>query len=187
MLLCIDPGLNNCGLAVCEASDNLKVLETHNIKNARKFTDDEKTVEAFYSSRVVKVNAIIDTITAYLEKYPDIDTVPIEAPFYHASTPMAYSSLLEVVSAIKYRIVVPRGLKLLMLEPMLVKKLFIPVKMTKLMTGKEWMKKFLLERLETKEITYSGDVELLSEHEIDAIGVGFTYMHVTKESLLCGQ
>ena len=174
MLLSIDPGLNNCGLAISDIGDRYKVLETHNIKNSRKFNEVEKTLEAFYNARVVKIAFIESTIRGFLEKYKDIDEVAIEAPFYHASTPMAYSSLLEVISAIKYKILIPMGLKITMVEPLLVKKMFITDKLTKGMNGKQYMKEFLKKRVIAGDIVYEGDIELLTEHEIDAIGVGFT-------------
>lgn len=183
MILCIDPGLNNCGLAICLGGEKLKVLETHNIKNSRKFSDEEKTLEAFYNARVVKITAIVKTVTEFLDKYPDIKEAAIEAPFYHSSTPMAYSSLLEVVSAIRYKVLIPRGIKVHMVEPMLVKKLFIRAKMTRGMTGKDYMKKFLIEHIQSGDILLDKEVDELSEHEIDAIGVGFTSERIHKENL----
>lgn len=182
MLLSIDPGLNNCGIAVSSPGNTFKVHETFNVKNTRKFTPEEKTVEAYYNARVVKINSIETIIRGFLDKYKDINEVAIEAPFYHASTPMAYASLLEVISVIRHKILIPMNLKIQMVEPLLVKKLFITTKLTKGMNGKEYMKEFLKKRIAAGDIVYDGDVDSLTEHEIDAIGVGFTSRLTNKEN-----
>ena len=80
MLLAIDPGVNNCGIAVADTSGIFKVVETQNVKNARKFTDVEKLVEAEYGARVVKVQHITDSVSLTLDKYPDVREVSIETP-----------------------------------------------------------------------------------------------------------
>lgn len=171
MLLSIDPGVNNCGLSVADTTQQFKVLVTHNVKNARKFTDTEKALEAQYNTRVVKVFAIHDKILEILELYPDIDDVAIEAPFYNHLTPQAYGSLLEVISVIKYKILIPRNLPYRMLEPMLVKKLFA----NKGMAKKDVMKQFLIAKIATGEILLGTDIETLTEHEIDAVAIGFVH------------
>lgn len=186
MLLAIDPGVNNCGIAVLSLSNPFTVVETHNVKNARKFTDAEKIVELEYSARVVKVAHILEAVNRFLDKYPDVREVSIETPFYNALTPLAYGSLLEVISAIRYNILIPRKLKIRMIEPLLIKKMFINAKMTKGMTKKDVMKQFLLAKLEAGTITYQGDPEELTEHEIDAIAIGFvSHMFAIEEASSC--
>lgn len=174
MLLSIDPGVNNCGLSVIETHPQFKVVTTHNVKNTRKFNEQEKQLEARYNTRVVKVQAITEKVTQLLDTYPNITQVAIEAPFYNHLTPQAYGSLLEVISAIKYNILVPRNLPYRMLEPMLVKRLFADKGMAK----KEVMKQFLITKVQSQAIIFDGDIELLTEHEIDAIAVGYVY-HVS--------
>lgn len=171
MLLGIDPGVNNCGLTVVDTTAGFQVLMTHNVKNARKFTEVEKELEKEFNTRVVKVSAIVDKVVEVLDTYPLIDYVAIEAPFYNHLTPQAYGSLLEVISAIKYKILVPRKLQFRMLEPMLVKKLFA----NKGMAKKEVMKQFLIAKKEAGTILLEVDIDTLSEHEIDAIAI--TYVH----------
>lgn len=182
MLLSIDPGLNNCGLAVSVPGEQFKVLETLNIKNARKFDADEKAVEAHFDTRVVKLLHIEKVIREVLSRHPGVCEIAIEAPFYHAATPMAFSSLLEVISVIKYKVLYPMGIKPRMVEPLLVKKTFITEKLTKGMNGKEFMKQFLKRRIESGDILFTGDFDALTEHEIDAIAVGFTSKLLEKRS-----
>lgn len=180
MLLGIDPGVNNCGLAVVDTAEQFKVLLTHNIKNARKFTDEEKAVELAYNARVVKVQAIVKKVADVLDEYTAIDFIAMEAPFYHHLTPQAYGSLLEVISAIKYNILIPRALPYRMLEPMLVKKLFA----NKGMAKKEIVKQFLLSRMQAGEITLPTPIDDLSEHEVDAVAVAFVHqLSVTQEGV----
>ena len=183
MLLAIDPGVNNCGIAVLSPKYPFTVVETHNVKNARKFTDSEKIVELEYSARVVKVSHILDAVNGFLDKHPDIREVSIESPFYNALSPLAYGSLLEVISAIRYNVLIPRKLKIRMIEPLLIKKMFINAKMTKGMLKKDVMKQFLLAKLSAGTIVFHGDPEKLSEHEIDAIAIGFVSHMFTLEEI----
>ena len=174
MLLSIDPGINNCGLAVIDYEKDFTVLETFNVNNARKFTPEEKEVESVFGLRVVKVNFILHHVNLLLKAYPGIDHVTIEAPFYNALTPMAYGSLLEVISAIKYSVLIPSGLTCSMAEPLLVKRIFINVKLGKDLKKKEAMRMFLVKKVDAGEIVLKVETDSLSEHEIDAIAVGYT-------------
>ncbi len=171
MILSIDPGINNCGLSVLDLDTQFEVKENVLVKNARKFTDEEKVVETRFGNRTVKVMAIINKIKEILVKYPSIDALIIEAPFYNALTPMAYGSLLEVIFSIKYLVVIPNQLGMKLVEPLLVKKLFSGQHMAK----KEVMKQFLIRKRDDGEIKIAGDVEALSEHEIDSVAIGYVH------------
>lgn len=171
MFLSIDPGISNCGLSVINTNESFKVLETHLVKNARKFTDEEKLIEQQYGSRTVKVKAIITKIKEFLVNYPDIDLIVVEAPFYSALTPSSYAALLEVIIAIKYDIVLKCQLKFSTIEPLLVKKLFT----NHGMASKEAMRQFLVKKKEDGSIDIPYNIDDLSEHEIDAVAVGFVY------------
>lgn len=173
MMLSIDPGVNNCGIAVADTANGFEVKHTECVKNARKFTDDEKVVEKEFNARVVKVSHILESVNRVLEVYPDVTAIAIETPFYSALTPLAYGSLMEVISAIKYNILVPRKLKFKMIEPLLIKRMFINTRMVKGMTTKEVIKQFLITKIKDGHITFTGNVEELTEHEIDAIAIGF--------------
>lgn len=180
MFLSIDPGINNCGISVNDPVNRLQILETINVKNARKFTDDEKIVEQQYGNRAVKVLHILNTINSLLVKYPSINTIVAEAPFYNALTPVAYGSLLEVIFSIKYNVVIPKQLNFKLIEPLLIKKMFA----NKSMATKEIMREFLSTRISEGHIIMSNpDVSFLTEHEIDAIAVGFVYQYQLNDAL----
>lgn len=174
MLLSIDPGVNNCGLAVVDYIGPFTVLETFNVNNARRFTDAEKIIEKEFGARVVKVNHILDHVKRMLAAHPCVDHVVIEAPFYSALTPLAYGSLLEVISAIKYSLLIPQSLRYTMAEPLLVKRAFINVKLDKGLKKKEVMRQFLEKKVAAGEVLLPAAVDTLTEHEIDAIAVGFS-------------
>jgi len=174
--LSIDPGIANLGISVNTFTYPFTSVETILVKNTRKLTDEEKVLEETYNSRTPKIYFILKHINELLNKYPDIDTLVLEAPFYNALTPAAYGSLLEVIFAIKYSIVIPKNLKFVLIEPLLVKKLFT----SKSVANKEAMRQFLILRKQSGDIILSKDIEELSEHEIDAIAVGFVYL-VTKQ------
>lgn len=170
MYISCDPGVAFCGLAVIDPSTHCKVVEHHLVKNTRKFTDEEKAMESVYGARTVKVFAILNKLTELIEKYP-VTLIVVEAPFYNALTPLAYGSLLEVIVAIKYRLVIEHKLQFKMIEPLLVKKLFA----SKGMANKEAMRHFLTMKKNDKHVDLQSEIETLSEHEIDAIAVGFVY------------
>jgi Holliday junction resolvasome RuvABC endonuclease subunit len=177
MILSIDPGINNCGLVILDIEKQFEVVETHLVKNARKFTDDEKVIETKFGNRTVKVLAILNKIKEIIKQY-NIEYVVIEAPFYNALTPVAYGSLLEVIFAIRYTILFPENIQSKMIEPLLVKKLFTQ----QAMASKEVIKQFLLKKQEDKSIIINKVVEDLSEHEIDAVAIGFVhYLKVLEE------
>ena len=171
MILSIDPGINNCGLSVLDLDSEFVVKETWLVKNARKFTDEEKVVETKFGNRTVKVLAIHNKIKEILATYPDITDVIIEAPFYNALTPMAYGSLLEVIFSIKYLVIIPNDLVMKLVEPLLVKKLFA----RQHMASKEVIKQFLFKKRDEGEIKITKEIEPLSEHEIDSIAIGYVH------------
>ena len=177
MLLSIDPGVNHCGVAVSSFDGSgMRVHHCDCINNTRKFTPEQKDIESRYETRAAKVWMVHEHVTALLDAYSAIDHVTVEAPFYNPRTPAAYGSLLEVISALKYHVVIPRGLRFSYTEPLLVKRMFIGEKVTREMTRKEVMLRFLHTRLEQGNIVYPGLAQRdkpLTEHEVDAIAVGY--------------
>ena len=85
---------------------------------------------------------------------------------------MAYGSILEVLFAIKYGIALEQDIDFQVIEPLLIKKMFTQ----KSQASKDLMKEFLEAKVRTKEINLGDiDPQTLSEHEIDAIAIGFVY------------
>lgn len=171
-ILSIDPGINYCGLSVLTLESGvLNIEETKLIKNIRKFTEDEKTIEKKYDNKTVKVLTILNEVRSIIDKY-GIEEIVIEAPFYNTLTPMAYGSLLEVIFSIKYTIAIPNNYTLKLFEPLLVKKFFT----NNSLASKQIIKEFLVNKITSGAIKLNKSVEELSEHEIDSIAIGFTYL-----------
>lgn len=170
MLLSLDPGINFTGISVIDISEGFNVIETHYVKNNRAFTPEEKIIEKSQGPRAVKLLAIINKFKSLLERFK-FDMIIIEAPFYNALTPQAYGSLLEVIFGLKYTLLVPLDLKYCLIEPTVVKKLFTSHGQAK----KEMMKQFLESKLLSGEIVMDKSVDLLTEHEIDSIAIGYVY------------
>jgi len=168
--LSLDPGVNMTGLTVSDVTDSYQVIKTYLVKNNRSFTPEEKVLEKTQGPRAVKILAIVNKVKEILAKH-SIDVIVIEAPFYNRLTPQAYGSLLEVIFALKYMVLVPEDRKYLLIEPTLVKKLFTGHGMAK----KEAMKQFLISKKEAGLIQMDLDIETLSEHEIDSVAIGFVH------------
>ncbi|EKD89535.1 MAG: hypothetical protein ACD_33C00045G0002 [uncultured bacterium] len=169
--LACDPGINSCGLAIFTIQEkSITVKETHLVNNIRKFTEEEKVIEKKYTSRLVKVNSIFNKFKEIITSNK-IDCIIVEAPFYNALTPVAYGSLLEVITIIKYNIAYANDLEFMLLEPLYIKKVFTNAAMAK----KHVIKEFLIKKKADGSIILEKDIETMSEHEIDAVAIAFSY------------
>lgn len=176
MYISIDPGINYCSIIVNDTEGNFKVVESILINNNRAFTKEEKELEAKHDARTVKVFKIVERLVEVIEEY-NIDKLIIEAPFHSTRTPQAYGSLLEVILGIKFNVVIPRGMKMSLIEPTAIKKIFTGKGNAK----KAHMKEFLIKRVKSGEIKLEQDIEELSEHEIDGIAVGYTHWKISNQ------
>lgn len=177
VLLSIDPGINFCGLSVSVFDEKYKVLNSSLVKNIRKLTEEEKLLEKKRGIRVVKIKAILDKIYELINQYK-VTSIVMEAPFYNSLTPMAYGSILEVIFSIKYTVVMELGIDFEVIEPLLIKKLFTD----KSLASKDIMKSFLIDRVNKGEIDLQTPIDTLSEHEIDAIAIGFVYFNMERKN-----
>ena len=168
--ICIDPGVNFCSIVVVKPGNPFKVIDSTLVNNSRVFDAHYKEVEKKYGTRITKIIKITDNLNILIDKY-GITQLAVEAPFYSARTPVAFASLLEVVFSIRYLVVFPRDILMTLIEPTAVKKIFT----VKGNAKKDIMKEFLFKKLLEKEITIKTDPDLLSEHEIDGIAVGYSY------------
>lgn len=181
--LAVDPGINNCGLCVGSYIDNkYHIHKTHKVNNLRKLVENEKTLEEKYDLRSVKVLAILQEIKKLIDHY-GIKDIIIEAPFYNSLTPNAFGSLLEVIYAIKYSIAIPNNYNIILFEPLNIKKQFTTFSQAK----KHVMKEFLLSKQLNKEILHDEDInfDTISEHEIDAIAVGYCFTLLLQKEKVC--
>lgn len=181
MILSIDPGVTACGVAVTVLEgDELKVLDTVNVSGTLRLVGDFFIAGEKYGKRTGKVHRIISVVNGLLDKYPTIDMIALEAPFYNRRAPQAFASLLEVVYGIKYMVAIERGVDLRVMSPMAVKKVWTG----KGNSGKDIMYNSLVERLNNKQVVLpdNSTEDTLTEHEIDSIAVGYTYQILKLES-----
>jgi len=177
MIIAIDPGLNFCGISVLEKNEKVYIHKTILVDNNRKLTEEEKELCEKYDTRVVKVQEIVKIITSFIEQYR-IDNIVIEGPFYSGLRPQAYSALLEIITVIKYLVAIPNRIPITIIEPLLIKKMFSQFHMS----TKSDMKAALKKKVQDNEIIINEkiDIELLSEHEIDSIAVGFSFFAIAQ-------
>ena len=178
MLLAIDPGTNFCGVTFC--SQNNGILQVHhseliNVSYNPK-TDQEKLITNKYGLRFLKIERIITKLQSIIQAY-SISAIAIEGPFYSALRPQAHSALVEVVYAIKSNIAYPLDIPMTIVEPLLVKKHFA----LKHMAKKEEMLTALHTRIANSTVTPLISIDTLSEHEIDAIAIAYTYYAIQQE------
>lgn len=175
-LLAIDPGVNNCGLAVFNIdyqTNEIVSVDAHTAISAK--MDDTTTLyEELYSERTVKLYKLTDYLNRIMvEVNPAI--VVCESPFYNRLRPMAYGSLLEVLNSIYTTIInYNNNVPFFTVEPLLVKKTVG----AGMQTGKLDVKQ-AISRIDSIMSTLVTDLEGLDEHSVDAMAVGYTYLKLT--------
>jgi Holliday junction resolvasome RuvABC endonuclease subunit len=175
-LLAIDPGVNNCGLAVFDVdyrTNEIVSVDAHTVISA-KLNDTTTLYEDLYSERTIKLYKLMDRISEIIVSVnPAI--VVCESPFYNRLRPMAYGSLLEVLSSIHSVIInYNNNVPFFTVEPLLVKKTVG----AGMQTGKLDVKQSIA-RIEPIMSVLVPDLEGLDEHSVDAMAVGYTYLKLT--------
>lgn len=179
MIIAIDPGITHCGLSVLtKHNDEVIVEETQNVKGNIKLRGPFEPIGEKYGLRAGRVLRIAHVLDEMLDKYPDVDEIAVEAPFYNRARPVAFASLLEVVYALKHLVAIPRNKKFELLAPMLVKKYWYGKGNAK----KEHMEEAFHKRIKDGNLKFNYELEEeLTEHEIDSIAVGRTYFFSSPE------
>ncbi len=177
-VLGIDPGLSNLGLSVYEIS-----YLTGEIVSIRAFTfvndklpDNTGFEYDIVPERTIKLYKLKMAITEALFLYNPVFVVS-EAPFYNRFMPMAYGALLEVISVIHSAILDwNSNIGFQTVPPLLVKKL-VGTKAVKndTLKGKELVKNGVKAIPQIMNVLQD-PIEGLSEHAIDAIAVGYTFI-----------
>ena len=174
-MVSIDPGLTTCGISIFE----LNTL-THEIVSISSFTiDTDKLSDTsglfsdIVSERYIKIYKLCNCITSIIQAC-DAKIVVSEAPFYNRFMPMAYGALLEVVSSIQHAVItLSNDIVFTSYAPQQVK-MSVGAAGKK---GKDIMKESIAKISHLFEKIVS-DYELLDEHSIDSIAVGFTFLEM---------
>lgn len=175
MIISIDPGVTHCGVSVIHERGPGKVecIATANVVGGRKLGSHLKDIVDLHGERQGKLFRICEQITKYMDDY-NIKAIVIEAPFFSSRSPRAFEALLDVVHAVKYIVAIPKEMKLITLEPTLVKKVFTG----KGNANKDVMEEFFDNLVDSKHIVIPPDTDGLTEHQIDSIAVGYSYFNM---------
>jgi Holliday junction resolvasome RuvABC endonuclease subunit len=174
----LDPGLSNTGVATFDidfTTGKILRIEAFTLTN-NKLADDTGLDDEIHQERAIKLMKLKQALQFVLENTTPVD-VACEAPFYNPLMPMAYGVLVEVVSHLFHAVVeFNPNIQFTQYPPMTVKK-SVGAKAAKKDTekGKNMVKEALLQIPEIMSVLVT-DIELLSEHAIDAIAVGYTHM-----------
>lgn len=175
-LLGIDPGLNFTGVAeltICYHTGKILSIEAYTLANDR-LSDYTGLDHDTISERTVKLYKLKLALRYILQRV-NPSRIACEAPFYNRLRPMAFGTLLEVVNVL-YSAVLEynSNIPFTTIAPMSVKK-FVSAKMVKNDTekGKLAVKDAIKSIPEIMDVLLT-NIDLLSEHAIDAIAIGYT-------------
>lgn len=179
----IDPGLNNTGIAIYDLNYLTKEIisvEAYTIisdKMQNHTGFDEDTI----AERTIKLYKLKMAIQ-YMLKNTNPLLVTYETPFYNRFRPMAYAALLEVAGMIHNSILeYNANIPFVGVEPKLVKKHIG----AQVMVGKCPMRDAVQTHPEIMSVLRN-NIDMLDEHSVDAIAVGYTFLKTKGAELWAG-
>lgn len=168
-ILAIDPGLNNAGIALIQYSylnKQIQGISAYTIKPEQHI--NKLYLDAHLDERTMKLIVLKNIISSILAGNR-IDLVICEAPFFYASKPAAYRALVEVITILKQTTVdINPLIPFIQLEPLMVKRLVKSLNIHEKDSTKEALEVLALDRFI--------DLNLLDEHSIDAISIGYAFL-----------
>ena len=180
----IDPGTRYLGLAIIDVrlSDDM-VLCTRSFT----LTPSDMYVSSLYNevsrqsdlSSTDRINLIVRELLIILNNFNPSVTV-LEAPFFHRRSPMAYGPLLEQVTFIRTSVESKFPWMNTYMYPPLSIKSAVKAKRS---SSKTYMKDALKRNSEVMD-TLIQNIDTLSEHAIDAICIGLTFLHKERNKVL---
>ena len=172
-LLAIDPGLNNCGIAIFEIQVKpFAILSIHALTlKSERLIDDSCLDDDDFIERLHKRYKMGNALRSLLERY-DPCIVVSESPFFDRRKPGSFAILTEVITTLFDTVVEYNTLiRFSFVEPLLVKKV-LGVAGEK---GKEVVRE-AMGKVEDVMTVLIDPLEQLDEHAIDSIGVGYTWL-----------
>ena len=165
-LIGIDPGIHNCGVAICEYDpDNQKLIvkdffTIHASELARKFNKKDSIAYGSIFSLFLLEKEFNDIFSEYQPDY-----IGSEDAFYNPRTPNAFISLKSCINSIK-RVLYTYRKKLNLIATKLAKATVIKATANKndMMSAITKLPDLVIEK----------DVTDIVEHEADAIGIAYT-------------
>lgn len=172
-LLAIDPGLNNTGIAIFTVQlDPFKILSiTATTLKAERLIDDSGLDDEDFIERLHKRYCMGNALRNILESTnPCI--VASESPFFDRRKPGSFAVLTEVLTTLFDTVVQYNPLIRFSMIPPLSVKMVLGVAGQK---GKEVVRT-AMETTQPIMDALKDELNLLDEHAVDAIGVGYTYL-----------
>ncbi len=179
-VLAIDPGLNNCGIAILTIQVSppriLSIFAT--TLKADRLIDDCSLDDEDYAEQTHKRHRMCEGLRTYLRAYDPCHVVS-ESPFFDRRKPGSFVVLAEVLVSLFDTVAEHNSLvRFSKVEPLVVKKI-LGVAGQK---GKEVVRE-AMENVEVITDVLQDPLDTLDEHAIDAIGVGYAWF-LRKSNLL---
>lgn len=169
-MVSIDPGTNNVGLAVCEFNADMTqmfVVDAMTIDLQRLLLRYEKPRADVWGDRHAKLHILTGAITRYLDAWRPV-VVCSESP-YMGRFPQAYAALVEAMTSLSMGLrAYDPSIRLATWEPSAVK---LAMGVNGRSGDKELMRRAITLR---PDIVMCVPLELLDEHAVDAVCVGYT-------------
>lgn len=169
----IDPGINNTGVSIVEIEYNTNTIRRISAFTIHPVKLPNLTGLDYYnhSSRTITLYKLKGELyRVFTEIEPSL--VICESPFFNRLCPMAYGSLLEVVSAIRDVVIsLNKNIPFNTIEPLLVKK----VVGAGMVAGKADIKTKISNLPAITDVLIQ-DINTLDEHSLDAIAVAYAFI-----------
>lgn len=177
-LVSVDPGSALMGVAVFGVR-----LKDRRILSAQASTwEIEKIPDALnlslyeQSSMVVRLNIIRQQFKILMHNKSPL-VIVYERPFFNRFTPGAYGALIKVLESVQITALdYNPNILIQAIEPMLVKKRIG----ASLNSDKETVRAALLKKEDLKDIDVYSSIPHLGKDAIDALAIGYTYIHHSK-------
>lgn len=174
-LIGIDPGLNNSGVALLDQDYRTgKIVKIEPfLLISDKLKDESGMDDEVHPERAIKLMKLGMTLQGMLRLY-NPHAVGCEAPFFNRFRPMAYGALCEVVTTLQFAVIAANRNTTFSLFPPLTVKKGVAAKSVSNDTekGKLEVKRAIMANPEIMA-ALQADVDLLSEHELDAVAVAY--------------
>lgn len=179
-LIGVDPGTEFCGICVIDhdTEGTIDSLLPLTLNSNKIYLPEANNREIHHGERFVRIMKIT---TAFKELllYHNPNAVACEAPFFHQLHPTAFAPLVETVFALRNTVMdFNPQIPFFLYPPRLVKKVFAKDSFA----NKEQMRAALSNNQELMN-KLPCSITSISEHAVDAIGVGYTHVENLKKEL----
>ena len=175
--LSVDGGTYTVGLCLFEVdtlTNQMNVIQTHLI-NIHSHDARYDYIEERHGNETMRMCRLRDEFNRFLagiEMTPDL--LIYESHFFNVRRPTAAIPLVRFMQVVE-DICVENGMTMTTVSPQQMKRT-VGISKQLAKADKDIVKKKINELIESQHITYSVELDDISEHEIDAIGIGFTQM-----------